>query len=435
MRRVLPVLLVLALLAGCGGGREESSTSAAGGRPKPGKIEIWLAGLFATATPGTPYRKWIDSQVSRFEKKFPGSSVKVTLLPANNDQFSAKIQSAFAAHQVPDAMLIYSGGYTSPYTASLRPLNGYVDRAGIFDGITNWDLSCEGFDCQGGDATIYGVPIDFGTYGLFYNKALFAKAGVQAPIEDWDGLLAACDKLKAAGVVPITYGDRDGYSTDNWVTLMYASYFDEGDVTRVDKGELDYTDAKLVQPLDRLVQLRERGCVNPDASTRENSDANNLFVAQKTAMVLMYPAVIPSFEDALKSKLGIMAIPKSGDGPLAGRSAGNSFHNWVIPKDAKNPDLAWEFVKTASDATAGKEELAMLGTPPANAGAGATVQDPIVRFFVDASKDPAIPVLDSVIPVDVALFYYKQLQAAFAGKATPQQAMKNVQDALPRLNP
>ena len=206
-------------------------------------------------------------------------------------------------------------------------------------------------------------------------------------------------------------------------------------VARVDSGDIKYTDPKLVQPLERLVQLRENGCVNEDASTRKNSDANNLFISKKTAMVLIYPAVISTFEDALGKNLGVAPIPVSGDGPLAGRVAGNSFHNWVIPKDSPNPDVAWEFVKIASDATAGKQELQLLATPPANKSAGATVDDPIVRFFLDAAEDPAMPVLDSVIPVDVALFYYKQLQAAFAGKATPQQAMQNVEDALPRLNP
>ena len=41
----------------------------------------------------------------------------------------------------------------------------------------------------------------------------------------------------------------------------------------------------------------------------------------------------------------------------------------------------------------------------------------------------ALPLLDSVIPAKNTLLYYKQLQAAFAGKVTPQQAMQNVRPA------
>jgi ABC-type glycerol-3-phosphate transport system substrate-binding protein len=40
-----------------------------------------------------------------------------------------------------------------------------------------------------------------------------------------------------------------------------------------------------------------------------------------------------------------------------------------------------------------------------------------------------------VIPAKNALLYYKQLQAAFAGKVTPQKAMQNVQTGLGTLNP
>ena len=148
-------------------------------KPASGTIDVWLAGLFATATPGTAYRDWIDAQDKRFEEAYPGSKVNITLLPANNDQFSAKLQAAFTSGQVPDVMLIYSGGYTTPYIPSLLQLNKYVDaNSGMYDSISNWDLSCADLDCQDGNGQIYGVPIDFGSYGLFYNKSLLTKAGV-----------------------------------------------------------------------------------------------------------------------------------------------------------------------------------------------------------------------------------------------------------------
>ena len=46
-----------------------------------------------------------------------------------------------------------------------------------------------------------------------------------------------------------------------------------------------------------------------------------------------------------------------------------------------------------------------------------------------------MPLLDSVIPVKIALFYYKELQAAFAGRATPLAAMQSVQASAKALNP
>jgi ABC-type glycerol-3-phosphate transport system substrate-binding protein len=423
--------------AGCGGGSDKSSEpSNAGGAAKPATIDLWLSGQFGGATPGSTYRKWVDAQVDRFKQAHPGSDVKVTLLAFDNDQTAAKLQAAFTSKQVPDVALIFSGGYTTPYIASLSQLNKDVDAsAGMYDSISAWDLSCAKLNCDGGKGEIYGVPLEFVTYGIFYNKALFAKAQIATPPKTWDELLSACSKLKSAGVIPIAYGDRDGYSTDNWVTLMYASTMDAGDIQKVDDGSLPYTDPKLVEPLTTLTSLRENGCVNADASTRENSDANSDFTSGKAAMVLMYPQVTTDFQKALGNKLGIFPIPVSGDGPLAGKVAGNSNDNFVIPKDAKNKQLAFDFIKTATDETAGRDLLTIVGSPTTNKAAAATGTDPTVGFFLDGAKDPAMPLLDSVIPAKIALFYYKELQQAFSGKVSPGDAMQAVQDNAAQATP
>ena len=106
----------------------------------------------------------------------------------------------------------------------------------------------------------------------------------------------------------------------------------------------------------------------------------------------MYPAVIPDFKKKLGKDLGIMPIPESSDGPLAGRSVGNAFYNYVVTKQSDNPGLAWEFIKVASDKTAAGELLTTLGTPPALKGVDESlVEDEFVQFFVDASQDPAMP--------------------------------------------
>src|SRR5690242_19988094 len=213
-RRALALVaatVAVAALAGCGGCSSSSDSSSGGGsvntKPASGTIDVWLAGLFATATPGTAYRNWIDAQDKRFEEAYPGSKVNITLLPANNDQFSAKLQAAFSSGQVPDAMLIYSGGYTTPYIPSLLQLNKYVDAtSGMYSSISNWDLSCANLNCQNGKGPIYGVPIDFGSYGLFYNKSLLSKAGIAAPPKTFADLMSDCTKLKAAHIIPIAYG-------------------------------------------------------------------------------------------------------------------------------------------------------------------------------------------------------------------------------------
>jgi ABC-type glycerol-3-phosphate transport system substrate-binding protein len=431
------VALLAAVVASCAALGAGVATSSAAPKASAGNITVWLSGTYAGATPGTTYRRWLDGIKARYEKANPGSKVTFKLTPINNDQFTAQITAAFASKAVPDAMLIYSGGYTTPYMqSSLLQLNSYVDKTpGFYKSQSQWDLSCLNLDCKGGKGQIYAIPNDAGTYALFYNKALFKKAGVAKPPTTYSELLADCAKFKSAGIIPLAYGDRDGYSTDNWLTYNYVSYMDKGDIAKVNDGKLKYTDPKLVKPLQDLVAFKQKGCVNADASTHENNDANTYFTSGKAAMVQMFPFVVGQFEKALGKNLGLAQLPTSGNGPLKGKVAGNSFHNWVIPKNAHNADGAWAFIKLATDARGGGTLASIVGAPPTNVAAVAGMKDPFAKFFGKLESRIALPLLDSVIPAKNALLYYKQLQAAFSGKVTPQQAMQNVQNGLATLNP
>ena len=205
------------------------------------------------------------------------------------------------------------------------------------------------------------------------------------------------------------------------------------DIAKVDAGKLKYADPKLVKPLEQLVKFKQQGCVNPDASTHENNDANTYFTSGKAAMVQMFPFVIKAFEQALGKNLGLVPLPQSG--PHAGRSAANSFHNWVIPKNANNKTGAWEFIKMAVDNRGGSDLATKVGALPTNKVAAARITDPLTKLFLRVAAHPQVPLLDSIVPLKVALLYYQQLQAAFSGKTTPLQAMQNVDKGLKTLNP
>jgi ABC-type glycerol-3-phosphate transport system substrate-binding protein len=408
-----------------------ASPAASGG----GSITVWLSGTYAGATPGSTYRKWLDGIKARYEKTYPGSKVTFVLTPINNAQFTAQIAAAFASNKVPDAMLVYSGGYTTPYMlSSLMKLNSDVDTTpGFYASQTSWDLSCLGLDCKNGKGDIYAIPNDAGTYGLFYNRALFKKAGVAAPPTTYAQFLADCPKFKAKGIIPLAYGDRDGYSTDNWVTYDYSSYMPPNEIVQINAGKVKYDSPNLVKPLQQLAQFKQQGCVNADASTHENNDANTYFTSGKAAMVLMFPFVIKAFEQALGTKLGIARLPQSG--PHPGRTAANSFHNWVIPKNAKNPTGAWSFIKMAVDNQGATALATVVGALPTNKVAISKITDPITTFFLRTAAHPQIPLLDSVVPLKIALLYYQQLQAAFSGKTSPAQAMQNVDKGIKTLSP
>lgn len=430
----LAALAIAALIAvtACGGGASPSPSS---GKPAPATIELWLGGILTTSTPGTPYETWVNNIITRFKAANPGSDVKISLLPSNNDQLAAQVQAAFASKKVPDVMMLYGGSYTTAYQDGLLRLNDYVDKTpGFWDQMTLWDWGCTEIDCKGGEGEIIGVPVDQYAFIFWYRKDLFEQAGVTPPPSDpkadpwsWDDFLAACDKFKAAGITPMIYGDRDGYTTSNMLTTNVVSYFQEGDQAKFVKNELKFTDPKIVEPLKALISLREKGCVSADASTREQLDSANDLIAGKGAMFEGQPQFLPYFKD-IRDKLGVALIPMSGNGPFKNDTSAMAGDTWVVPKDAKNPDLAWEFIKLASDQVAGEEMMPLLGSPPCNKAAAAKVDDPVVKFALGAVEKQKMGILDVIMSQATALNWYRELQQAFAGTKSAEDALAAIQE-------
>src|SRR5882757_4812019 len=68
------------------------------------------------------------------------------------------------------------------------------------------------------DGKAYAVPVNIhGQNWFFYSTAALAKAGAEVP-KNWNELFTALDKLKAAGLIPLAFGDQK-----NWERNMFNS--------------------------------------------------------------------------------------------------------------------------------------------------------------------------------------------------------------------
>jgi len=426
--KAVAVVALALVIAGCGGGSGGGGGTGNAGGGKT--LNLWLGGVLTTSTPGSDYRVWVDDTVARFKQANPGTDVKITLLPADNDQLAAKVQGAFASKAVPDVMMLYSGAYTTAYASGLESLTSRIkDTPGMYDSMSGWDLSCTDFDCQGGSGTVLGVPADMISFFLFYNKNLLSQAGISGPPQTWDELLSDCGTLKAKNIVPMAYGDQEGYTTVNFLAENLASYLEPADMQGILSGSNKLTDPKVVAALDAVNQLRTSGCSQQDASTQKQLDAINLFSSGKAAMVEMYAGVVPDLAKGIGTdNLGVTVIP--GSGPLGPRVASNSGDNWVIPSAAKNKDLAWKWIQIATDQQSAEGWTEKVNLPTANIAAAAKVTDPLLAFIADKSSTASLVLLDSVLPNGPALYLYKQLNLTFSGQMSSQDALASTQQQL-----
>ena len=365
-----------------------------------------------------------------------GWTVKYTLLPFDNSVNSAKLTAAFGSHNVPDMMNLYSGQFTTTYAKQLLDLRPYINKTpgrykSIGAGI--WNMFCTpDYNCAGGKNTILGVPWNSGAYFMYYNKALLAKAGLSKPPATYAQLFKDCKTLKAAGIVPVAMGAKDGYDTSNLFTTNLGSTLRPGDLAKVLKRQMPYDAPALVAALEPILKLTDpsTGCTSPDALGQDQLQGTQYFQAGKAAMTPYFSLALTTLQKALGKNLGIAKLPLSGKSALlhtAGGYPGNPFDGWVIPKDAKNADMAWNFIKLASDATANKSAQKLMGFSPAVTSVQRGLTDPLQKAAAALAANPSIPELDQVMPSAIANFLYRQFGLAQEGKQSAKQTMSAIE--------
>ena len=146
----------------------------------------------------------------------PNVTIEITVL--ENEAFKTKLTTVMQSGEVPDIFQSWGGG----------TLKEQID-AGLLKDITA-DLDADGSAWRdtfapgalavfASDGKNFGVPWDMGMVGWWYNKDLFAEAGIDAPPTTWSEFLADVETLKAAGITPISLGEGD-----TWTGMHIWSY-------------------------------------------------------------------------------------------------------------------------------------------------------------------------------------------------------------------
>ncbi|TMD11049.1 MAG: carbohydrate ABC transporter substrate-binding protein, partial [Chloroflexi bacterium] len=63
---------------------------------------------------------------------------------------------------------------------------------------------------KGNDGHVYGIPVDYYPWAVFYRKSVFQAHSYKVPTS-WDDLIKLCQQMKKDGLTPIALGDKDGW--------------------------------------------------------------------------------------------------------------------------------------------------------------------------------------------------------------------------------
>jgi len=338
-RLLVLVVIVSLLLTACGGGQ----TPAASNAPVTISMMMW----------GDPAELEVWNQiVTDFHQANPNITVNVEV--SDWDSYWTKLKTLLSASTPPDVFAIDAPLYLDYQSRDvLMNLQPYLDQnPDLLKGV--YPQTLEAYKTPDG---MYGLPRDFQTIALFYNKDMFDEAGVAYPTGEWtyDDLRNAAKQLTKIGVDgKVT---QFGFSADLWdMELIWseAIWAYGGEVIDADHTETLIGEPKAREAWQLFHDMLFEDKSWPDPNT-VGEYGDDPFLAGVAAMTPVGHWAVPGYAEA-SFKWDVAPMPK---GP-AGQATSVNSAGFVIGKASKNPDAAFEFLKYVVSEPAQKR-LAELG--------------------------------------------------------------------------
>ncbi|MFI7417139.1 extracellular solute-binding protein [Nonomuraea sp. NPDC049684] len=425
MKRGLILMATAVLVAGCGsGGSGESGGQPGGSQPaqKPAKVTLEWWHL-STAE---PLKSLWAQRAKDFEAAHPDVTIKATVL--ENDAYKAKLTTITQSGKAPDVFVTWGGGVLKQQVEAglVKDVSG--DVASVLGTFTPAALSAYQFDGK-----TYGLPTDIGLVGFWYNKKLFAKAGISAPPATWAEFLDDVKKLKASGTTPIALAGKE-----KWPGHYYWAYLAmriAGLPALTQAGvDHDFTKPDFVaagQQVKALADLQpfQKGFLGAGYGTPDGQAAT--VSNGKAAMELMgqwAPAVQKDAGKGLGDDLGFFPFPAVDGGKGSIGDAFGGGNGLSVGADA--PPQAVEFVKFMTQMDQHAKAVAAGGVLPVLKGEESAVKDAnlkqVATLLAGASGYQLY--LDQAYPPAVGQQVNDSVAELIAGTKTPEQIGQDISE-------
>lgn len=300
MKKILSLLLVGAMVMGmtaCGGNAEEPKDKESG---DGGDKTISILWPETDSTQVDVMENYIQPAL---EKEFP--DIEFEYIPMTAD---SPVKTMSASGDLPE--IFFTSG------ADIDAILGAGDALDVSEYVEKDDWVTENYNNP--DLLYNGEAIYFLTAGqnayyspvFYYNKEVFDKNGIKEPT-NMDELVAACQKIKDAGITPITMAQWvSSYSLIDGIIASAAPDAFEDLNTR----KCDWTDPRVKDALGYFDDLKTMGAFSADIANKDDATAYSEFQSGKAAMMLTYSWFNG---DMVEDKLGFVAdsfsFPNTGD--------------------------------------------------------------------------------------------------------------------------
>ena len=408
---LLPTLLAVIasiMLSSCGGSSSSSSSS--------NHVTLVFSG-WQPDTANT-YKTINDL----FTKEHPNITVRYQA--TQSDSYQTVLQTKFPTGSVGDIVAFD----TSTFPKDPFVQNGYLANLADQPWVSRLTRSARAVTGTASNpSSVYAMPLYQAAGGLVYNKAIFAKLGLSVPTT-WADFLHACQVIKAAGILPLAVGAKDGWPLQMVEDMMIinAVYHDHPTFHQdVLTGKTTYgSSTGWQQTLKDIQSLKQQGYLSPNVVGTSWSDAVNLIAASKAAMMVTYDFALGSIATVNpNTQLGFVAMPYVTAGQQPTVSVATSILLAVSTK-SKHIAEAKEYLQFLSRPDISGKFLGLQGALPTFTNVTPAKISPAESEILPAYQANSLNNAAIGIAGDQFTALNKSSQELLAGTATPSQVLQ-----------
>lgn len=362
----------------------------------------------------------------------PNVTIEITVL--ENEDFKTKLTTYMQSGTPPDIFQSWGGGAMNEYVNAGLMKDITVDLDAD-DGAWRNTFAQGALGVYSLDGKNYGVPWDMGIVGIWYNKDLFARAGIQTPPTTWTEFLNDVRALKAAGITPIALGEGDKWPGHFWYAYLTTRICGQSGFQAAVLRSGSFSDPCFVKAGTTLQELIVLKPFQNDFLNATYGDEEIVMGNGQAAMELMgqwSPNVqVDSSANGkgIGDKLGWFPFPSVEDGVGRADDVFGGGNGFAIGKDA--PPEAIDFVKYLTSAYAQIICAQANFCIPVVKGSEAGLSDPYLITIQKtlAKADYFQLYYDQALPPATGSVVNDSIQGIFAGTLTPMQAAQAIEDS------
>ncbi|WP_326952050.1 extracellular solute-binding protein [Amycolatopsis sp. NBC_01286] len=374
LRRTLPVVAGLALLAGCA--PTQSAPAGAGADDKTGTVRVWLFDEASRA----PKEAAVKDAIAEFKAAHQGVEVDVQWVPVEGraDKFSGAFNDPANAPDVAEFGNTDVSNYAA--TGALADLTG--DLASWSEGK---DLIPTVVDTAKSGGKTYGLPWYTGVRALYYRTDVFTELGLKPPTT-----LAELtdDARRVRAAKPDLYGiSVGGKYTYAMLPFLWAN---GGELAQESDGKWKST-VTGEQAKSGVTQyadlLKDDICPPAQCANLTGTQSVTAFAGGKAGMTVGGDFNRKAVDQgAVKGKYAVVPIPGTTAGSVAPAFAGGNLLG--VFNASKHRGLALEFIELLGGAKYQEKMYTAMGNLPtlSSVQQKLAANDPFLKPFVDTLK-------------------------------------------------